>query len=567
MENTGGKIDEIVKGFFQIRSHLFCNALILLTGFLVFLFVPFYVLTPEQAQQAFNNGRGGRVFLDILSLVGLYFAVVGTIYWIFAFTRFRQFGAFIAVFLFVWVCLSGFLFPLTTARGTEELGLAPVRMINLIIVVGVSVVIALLILSKNINIISIFFGTFLLLAIVPSMYAALSIFESRSLDDLSVPLSPEKNLIMISLDGVPGHIVTDILAEDESLREKFKDFEYFRNVNSSAPSTDAALSGVMFGNQDLTVAATLQRNDPSLLFANDANKFNFMTGFGYKQFNQTGRQISAGQFGVPEQRYELFVMYRPVFARLFSKVVVWIVDILEYELGRNAKFYTTTLGVETMTNILDNGSNKPSVYLSHFIFTHAPAMIDQRCGFNSRDTKWFDDNQNKFGVIKGSKCGLLKLADFVDKLKALGVYDNTLIVFASDHGKIVRFYDEPPHNLTINNHTSLGLDRYHPMLMVKNIGQVQDSIAYSDRLVLLDDLAKTTCLVFEKSSKCEMFKGLNLFDPNSEMPDDFFVHVAKDATSTWRVHTMKSVKLPRGVPLEQAMRASDEIKLSPPVGQ
>ena len=101
--------------------------------------------------------------------------------------------------------------------------------------------------------------------------------------------------------------------------------------------------------------------------------------------------------------------------------------------------------------------------------------MDENCVFRISDKEWMGANQNEQGIIAGAKCGLDKYVELIDKLKDLGVYENTTIIFLSDHGKPVAYYPNspPPHNLKINEHPEYGFDRYQPFLMIKPAGSQQ----------------------------------------------------------------------------------------------
>lgn len=85
---------------------------------------------------------------------------------------------------------------------------------------------------------------------------------------------------------------------------------------------------------------------------------------------------------------------------------------------------------------------------------------------------------------------------------------------------------------------------------------------YDERIVLLDDIAKTTCRSVESSDFCNHVKGLDLLEDNAEAPENFIIHVVKDEDSTWKRGTHMAVQISRKVPLEAAMRDHDQIILS-----
>jgi len=50
--------------FFVLQSHRHYHLIIIATGFLIFLFVPLFMLTSGQSKKIFNNGRELQVVID-----------------------------------------------------------------------------------------------------------------------------------------------------------------------------------------------------------------------------------------------------------------------------------------------------------------------------------------------------------------------------------------------------------------------------------------------------------------------------------------------------------------------
>ncbi|NNC36689.1 MAG: sulfatase-like hydrolase/transferase [Hyphomonadaceae bacterium] len=550
--------------FFALRSHRFYNFAIVITGILIFMFVPLFILTPGQTKQYLNNGRELQVLGDMLILTLVFSAVLGAIYWLFCLIRLRDIGATLVMFVLSWVALSGFLFPLTTAGGMFELRNAATHWPNLIIVTVLSSILAVLSVSRYSKMVQVFMAIFLTISILPTLPRAFSQFEKVDGSANAVQLSADKNLVLVGFDGLPGHMVQDVLSATPSHRQTFKDFIFYENTASTSPATDASLLGIVYGNHDFTKWEEPAPIDWQTLYFNRDDKVNFTTSFKYNIYNKSGTRLAAGQYGKAEQRDELFELYRNVVVRITSNYGVNLMDGIDYIVfpNRQGKFQTTVSGFDRVLESLEVTSDKPSVFYTHFTFSHWPTVIDENCENRKMDKGWFREHQNIDGIHDGAVCGLNKYTEFIAKLKSLGVYDNTTIILLSDHGKPVQYYDTPPHNYKINNGPDMGFDRYQPFLMIKPAGRTADALEISDKHVLLDDLAQTTCNVFEPAGFCEQTPGLNILDDADIAPESFYIHVVKDETSNWMVVDHKAVKLPRGVPLVEAMQASPEIDLT-----
>jgi hypothetical protein len=73
-------------------------------------------------------------------------------------------------------------------------------------------------------------------------------------------------------------------------------------------------------------------------------------------------------------------------------------------------------------------SPKPRYKFFHSLVTHAPTNLGSDCDIL--------DEEKHAGVttVDFIKCGLGHFVDLLDKLRALGIYDETMIVLSSDHG-------------------------------------------------------------------------------------------------------------------------------------
>jgi hypothetical protein len=552
--------------FFELQSHRHYNLIIFATGVLIFLFIPLFIVTPELSKQIFNNGREVQVVFDILILIVVFYLAIAAIYWAFSLVKYRDLAASLVRFLFCWVALSGFLFPLTTSNSMFETMGSSLHILNFVLVLILTTGLTILWGSKYAKTITIFLVTFLTIAIVPTIPRAVSKFEKQSGETHQLKLSKDNNLLVVGMDGVPGHIMADLLQKDAGLENEFKDFTFYENVAATSPATEASLMGIIYGNHDFTKWADPFPIDRRSLYFNDADKFNLYTLSKYNVFNDQGTKLSAGRYGIAEQRDELFELYRNVTLRLFSKNGLKIVDGVDVAKfpDRGGQFFWTVKGYDTIVDSLTLGSDRPAILFAHFTFTHWPTSMDQDCVYQRLDKDWMRDHSNKNGVVEGAKCALDKYKELIGKLKSLGTYDSTTIVLYSDHGKPVVYYNEPPYNYQINGNLDYGFDRYKPFLMIKPAHAQKEEMAYADRIVLLDDLAQTTCYIMDGSDACENAPGVNILDESDITPDDFFIHVVKDVNSRWSLEGHIGVQISRKIPLEAAMRESGEINLTEP---
>ena len=122
-------------------------------------------------------------------------------------------------------------------------------------------------------------------------------------------------------------------------------------------------------------------------------------------------------------------------------------------------------------------SKSPTFKFIHLFTSHTPYLMDVSGNPISKpqyesiplETRAFDQN----------KYALTQTLNMLDKLKALGIYDDTLVIIAADHGS------------DLKNHTRAGyMRRSHPMLLIKPING-RGNLQYSAAPTSLLDIPRT----------------------------------------------------------------------------
>jgi hypothetical protein len=547
----------------RIRSHLFYNLMIFAIGLIVFIGIPPFILEPPQAKQIFNNGMTAQVIAGIVLFMSILCLSIAAIYWLLVLLRLKIIAVALVTFLFSWVALSAFLLPLTTGNGLLPFLDSPTHWTNFYLVFGLAALLTLAWVSVHSNAVLAAMTAFILIAVVPTIPNMFSEFESPK-SPSGIHLSENKNIILVSFDGLPGHTIKDILEGDQTLREPFKDFTFYENVAASAPGTDISQMGIIHGNNDFTNWNNDRQVKWENLYFNDTAKYDFYTLYSFNEYNQKGTRFSGSHLGPSFQFAELDHFYNAVFLRIGTKHGVAMFNKLKgVFLPRDNVRYTHSVdNFDRLTNMMTIGNDRIGVVYLHFGATHFPIRIDENCVDRSSDNEWIEAHSNEPGIINSSLCAMNKYVELLDRLKAINAYDNSLILLISDHGKPSMYYESQPYNLRINGSRIYGFDRYLPMMMIKDIGANQEEIQYDQSHVILDDIAQTTCYAVGGGENCEITTGVNLLDENDEPPLDYLLHVPKNKGSSHRIETLKPVRLSREMPLLDAMRASEEIELT-----
>ena len=148
----------------------------------------------------------------------------------------------------------------------------------------------------------------------------------------------------------------------------------------------------------------------------------------------------------------------------------------------------------------DNKINTNNIYFFHFAFSHYRIRHDSNC-------KYIDFNdrrkyQSYYGNIEITNCVAKKINFIIGKLKENGVYDNTTIIFKSDHGKPVGYYENEYRNIKINNNYNWGAGRYNSFLMIKEINSEYSKIKIDEKMILNNDIYMHFCEKIYLEPKC-----------------------------------------------------------------
>lgn len=176
-------------------------------------------------------------------------------------------------------------------------------------------------------------------------------------------------------------------------------------------------------------------------------------------------------------------------------------------------------------NIID----KPVFKFYHYLHTHQPIRFNENGEYNANTI------QNRDNANLEIKYALKEFNKLLTKLKENNIYDNSLIVFTSDHG-----YGADIQPKEINGKKYLGgtinsksfwwpASRYWPTLLVKLPNQ-RDSLKINNNPVELIDIMPT------------IFKNKNIKNENKLDGIDLFSNVTQERYSMFYVGGAKNLK-------------------------
>lgn len=556
--------------------------------------VPIFVL-------ANNIGNFGRIDLTFLLLFtvaisAIGFLVVSTLMWVARLVgpSFDECARFALYFATSLVFLTGLILPLTSDAEQVEIEFIRTDWSNAALALVLAVLSAFALRSRLRNALMVGMWAIVLSVLGTSLlstHSALSAASSRSI----YTASEERNIFVLGMDGVSGPIANDVLRASPELRTKLSDFRIFENAISSAPATFSSLTSVVLGDVDLggafgSMAGIAEGLDRSRLLPNKMEGEGFeVSSYVYDNWHDNsanshtiGTLISPSVMS--EKIADTIGLYRYAVARMFSPSLTfgsrWAPRII-YRLVKagvpieqpadlrkqilnhkgvdwDAQNVLSVLEFETYVEELSVGTSEPVAHFVHFLHPHFPVDFDDECRYRADDETWFEANQSRDGVVSETQCVVQQYVDFIDKIRELGVFDNSMIVLHSDHGVPAGYhrwqYTDPneTESFSVRGHPNWGYARYTPFLAIKPFGtssniQVDlDARPVMDpRPVILSDLAKTICQG-ALLSDCGTYPGFDLLEAG-ELPEDatYFVNLVRDYRSNHLLDTHETVRFNR----------------------
>jgi hypothetical protein len=279
--------------------------------------------------------------------------------------------------------------------------------------------------------------------------------------------SSTQNVIHIVLDAFQSDVFADMMRQDRAKFDRqFSGFEYFVDHAGVFPTTSfsmvAMLTGEEYRNQKLAPQFVREAFTRSSIFeklSRQGYEIDAMSIVPTPSMDEwLGPQGSPNWKGARFQIRRPFVSledYREVSARqllelaLFRHVphpvkasmterpdlfyrAVWmdrdqsIAEVRRLQASNSAAFF------EHFIESITVGRSQPVYKLLHVGIPHRPVVVDRECRFIGAT------RVTRSTFARQAGCAVKLVATFLDRLRALGVYDQSVIVIASDHGTGLR---------------------------------------------------------------------------------------------------------------------------------
>lgn len=315
-------------------------------------------------------------------------------------------------------------------------------------------------------------------------------------------MSSEKNFVIFVADTVSAEWFDMVLCEDQKYADVFEDFTFYTDVMSVYPFTPHSIPTILSG---ITTKNEISLNEycnkaynNSPLFTElyergyDINLYGeYMIWSGYREFDvRNGKsiydyQIKFDSFLSNELKYVWF-KFTPYILK--SQIDIYEVDF---------KF-----GVNTNSDLFS--WKNPSFY--QMVRENPEIEKQQRNNFQFIHTEGahfpyvYDENLNR--VYGGTtyadmiKATITTIKAYIDRLKANGLYDNTVIVIMADHGNVDDItYDSPC------------ITRLNPILLIKGIDEKHELIR-SNLPLIQTDLIDAYLQLLDGKQSAELFANI-----------------------------------------------------------
>ncbi len=337
--------------------------------------------------------------------------------------------------------------------------------------------------------------------------------------------SPQSNTVIIVLDTLQGPAFDMLLGRQPELVKALPGFTYYPNTTASFPSTLPSVPSILTGQPYSTTDSIkqyftevfAQRSLPARFRERD-HLVSMATLPGFCQFFPAGecgdhRRYPEGTLaGRAAQEYVELLDYA-LFRASPHVIKPWIYNGDSWRLREafdsqdaGPQVDGTVRFVRRVVSEMRNDSPHPTFKFIHLLLPHPPLRVDAQCNLLRSRPKL-----NREGYLDQAQCAFNQMLSILDAMRKLGVYENSTIVIAADHGLSLDFGTNK-----LNQARQRGLpaiSRALPMLLIKRAGS-GDPFRRSSAPAQLIDIPRT---IFFDTKAETFFPGEDLTNLSDNM--------------------------------------------------
>jgi hypothetical protein len=372
-----------------------------------------------------------------------------------------------------------------------------------------------------------------LIMVGPLFTSTLALFEESHKESAErfLPFSKtQKNVLLVSLDNLQSSHVERMLKSDS---EPYDGFVLYPGVTAVGPFSalstlttklgqlpelpEGAKASVFF--RDEFISTKLQEGGFAVETYGDFGQAEKAETLNFRYFSHVNDKPASSYFNMLEMSL-LRVIPSPTWVSLGIYVswpiLTWpnssqvalknesdLAVLTENDRHPLAHYKLDILQFDAFVNSITAEDVGPTARLHHYLFTHEPVRFSENC-------EYFYGTGFRYvtALPAETACAIEKVKLLINKLKEVGVFNNTMIIFASDHGPEcpLNFTFEPGSHRVSRRWC---LSRYQPFLLIKDFDSTEELSLNSGQVSLLD-IAKTICSATLPSAACSSYSGSDL---------------------------------------------------------
>ena len=320
------------------------------------------------------------------------------------------------------------------------------------------------------------------------------------------------NILMIEMDMFQGYFVRRYLDGHQDLARRFEGFTLFENAVSAGPYTTMSVRHILTGTAPVksTGAGDSIRAGDNIL--SDALSHGYTPTYGYITAPVRLPGLNSQDASMDLDRGSRYFALARESARRYLPLTSSL-GARPLEFGWISKTDARDSLIWLIDSLYADPTTEKSFLYYHSVMTHQPIRFDSAGAYDKSLSP--DDLYGELGYALGL------LAKLVDRLKALGLYDETTVIILGDHG--YNFLDSLTERTLPRDASYLreplgknNVGQFDVALMVKPRGS-DGALRHSTAAVVLTDLRKTLLEIMNPGSG-ENRPGVNIL--GEQLPEE-----------------------------------------------
>ena len=347
----------------------------------------------------------------------------------------------------------------------------------------------------------------------------------------------------------------DLITKDKYKKE-FEDFTFFENYYSNSPSSIPSMSFELIGNSfnqfdriDTNKKLIKYVKDDQNNFINNKKLSKNILSY-YKAYTDDETSIN---YDIKRLDHVILIVLEKYIRQTFVRIFTYKFDnILRVASSNNIQSmvyfdqYKTYLQKISKSRRID----QTNLHASFWDFTHEPINFDQNC--KKLDKIEISKFQNYKGNVKISECSIKLIIEFIKVLKDNKLYQNSVIIFKSDHGNSTKYFKDDDVRTLSYLDSIFGYGRYQPFLLIKK--NISNRFQLNNSIILNTDIASFVCNLYNNEKDCSKY-GINNIDNAiskniiiKNRVETFFIDEGKNR---WEIENLKKYKINLNQDIEQ----------------